>query len=162
MACSDKSDTQDKPKYFAIKKYFQEEANRLSTTNPTVSKTVAQNNISQQKNIKIDDWESELELFLASDINKPAWRDSYKTISSLSKVEYIAKDKNLRTRKIIILYDLKGKPKQISIYNKTKNTLYNSEEKLYYYPDSAYTVQQQQNVLVMGKNSYIISGKIQN
>jgi hypothetical protein len=49
MACSDKSDTQDKPKYFAIKKYFQEEANRLSTTNPTVSKTVAQNNISQQK-----------------------------------------------------------------------------------------------------------------
>ena len=162
MACSDKSDTQDKPKYFAIKKYFQEEANRLSTTNPTVSKTVAQNNISQQKNIKIDDWASELELFLASDINKPAWRDSYKTISSLSKVEYIAKDKNLRTRKIIILYDLKGKPKQISIYNNTKNTLYNSEEKLYYYPDSAYTVQQQQNVLVMGKNSYIISGKIQN
>ena len=162
MACSDKSDTQDKPKYFAIKKYFQEEANRLSTTNPTVSKTVAQNNISQQKNIKIDDWLSELELFLASDINKPAWRDSYKTISSLSKVEYIAKDKNLRTRKIIILYDLKGKPKQISIYNNTKNTLYNSEEKLYYYPDSAYTVQQQQNVLVMGKNSYIISGKIQN
>src|SRR5690606_26029799 len=63
--------------YFDLEGYFNSEAARLQNQNPEVEKTVAKNQSEEQKQLKIKNWDTELELFKASDINKPAWKDSY-------------------------------------------------------------------------------------
>src|SRR5687768_7668639 len=64
-------------KYFDLKAYFKADSGRLSKLNKPILKTVTHNGVTERKEVKIDDWARELSLFSQSDINKPAWRDSY-------------------------------------------------------------------------------------
>src|ERR1700688_2857367 len=63
--------------YFDLKGYFKKNAAQFSLHNRPVFKTVVHNGITESKKIQIDNWERELSLFIGSDINKPAWKDSY-------------------------------------------------------------------------------------
>jgi hypothetical protein len=159
-ACGTKEDSKNVPgKYFDIRAYFEQEAIRLQKQNPTIEKTVSQNSQLEKRLVNIKDWKSELELFSESDINKPAWKNSYLIRKNRSSVEYISTDNNLKTRKIEIYYSEKGAVNQIAIFNKTSNLLYTSHEKLTYYPDSLYTINKEQNVQIIGKNEFTISAR---
>lgn len=146
-------------RYFDLKSYFDGEAARLRKENTAIEKTVSQNNKAETKTLQITDWGTELELFSSSDINKPAWRDSYKITRSKNSVKYISADEELRTSKIFIKTDSAGTISHISIINKTDNALYSSIEELIYIPDSLYSIKKEQHVLIIGDNSFSISGK---
>ncbi len=159
-ACGAKEDSKNIPgKYFDIRGYFEKEALRLQKQNPAIYKTVSQNSQVEKKRVNIPDWKSELELFTESDINKPAWNNSYIVRKNGSSVEYISTDSDLKTRKIKIHHSEKGQIDQIIIFNKTSNLLYTSTEKLSYYPDSLYTINKKQNVQVIGENQFAISAR---
>ncbi len=143
--------------YYNLQKYFFEEAGRLNQSKPKVVKTVKHNNVSETQNIKIEDWTQELALFIESDINKAAWKNSYQKDSTSTKISYIAKEENLRTRKIVILLN-DNKPTKISITNQTKNNLYHTKEELIYIPDSLYQIDKFQDVKVLGINNYQVRG----
>lgn len=145
--------------YFDIQGYFEKEASRLQQKNPLVEKSVSQNNQSEKKDIKIVDWKNELELFRESDINKPAWKDSYQHIKKGFITELISTDKKLKTQKITILRDKSEKITGISILNRVSNSLYTTSEELNYFPDSLYSIIKDQDVRFIGKNRYIISAK---
>ncbi len=146
-------------KYFDLKAFFKADAERLTGLNKPVRKTVAHNGDTETKGVKIDNWERELSLFSESDINKPAWRDSYGVQTSPTMVIYIAKDDDLKTREIIV-NKTNDKVKYIVIYNYTKNILYYTQEKLTYWPDSLYKIEKTQQVRLLGLNKYVITGSL--
>ncbi len=151
-----------KKAYFDLAQYFNNEATRLTKLSPVISKTVSQNQQAESKHLTISNWAAEMELFASSDINKPAWKDSYQTKHQGHTLDYIANDKDLKTQSIRIIKSPSDKIIEISIRNKTSNTLYSSTENLRYIPDSLYNIDKKQDVLVIGTNSYSITGKFKN
>ncbi len=141
-----------------IKGFFEAEVSRLAEIKKTVNKTVKRNEVSETKNNVPVIWKDELALFIESDINKPAWRNSYKTVRDSSNIYYSATEKGLRTRSISIKKNPAGHIIHVSIINETKNYLYQSSESLIYIPDSIYLINKNQDVLFLGNNKYSITG----
>lgn len=146
-------------KYFDIKGYFEKDSLRLTKQNSLVFKTVTHNGVTQRKKVHIANWGIELSLFKQSDINKPAWRNSYEVISNEDSVLYKAKYPDLTMREMRIKIN-KQKVRSVIIFNATKNMLYQTTEKLSYFPDSLYLIEKYQKVRLMGSNKYTIEGQI--
>jgi hypothetical protein len=147
--------------YFDVKGYFEKDSSVLQKKNWPVAKTVIHNGISESKTVHIADWGKELNFFIASDINKPAWRNSYLVVNNNDFITYTAKTPDLEMRHMVIKKSKeKGNIEYIVIFNKTENILYQTAEKLTYYPDSLYQIEKRQHVRLMGNNYYKIVGKI--
>lgn len=143
--------------YFNLKDYFTKTATELNSKRPLVNKMVSKNELSENKNLKINDWKTELGLFIDADINKVAWKESYTKDSSATKIIYIAKEADLKTQKIEI--DLKdGSPIKFKIKTQMDNLLYHTTEELEFYPDSVYQIKKHQKVVLLGENNYLIKG----
>jgi len=161
-SCKPAAEQSFKAPFEDIKGFFESEAIRLNKNHFVVDKTITQNGLSETKaGIQID-WKNELSLFKASDINKAAWKDSYRIIKDSSSIAYLAIDTNLRTREIRIKLDSTSKLKHILIKNRSKNYLYESTETLIYIPDSAYSIDKYQKVILIGKNNYLIKALLKN
>jgi hypothetical protein len=145
-------------KYFDLKKYFNEEAVRISKKYPTITKTVSYNGQEETKTIAIKHWEQELNSFIESDINKPAWKDSYIITRYNGGLIYQTVDTTLHTQRIEVFFK-KNKVTEIKVNAFTANMLYNTTEYLDYCPDSLYYIQKSQAVKILGKNNYEITGK---
>jgi hypothetical protein len=140
-------------KYFDIKGFFTADTARLRKLNHITHKTVYHNGNSETKDVRITNWGLELSLFSQSDINKPAWRDSYIITKTESVEIYRAKDPDLKTQEITIKRE-GNKVKWIMIKNSTKNMLYQTKERLSYFPDSLYIIQKDQQICLFGDNRY--------
>jgi len=144
-------------KYFDIKGYFEKDSARLTQAHKMVFKTVSHNGVAESRKMYIANWGLELNFFKSSDINRPAWRDSYTIQTDSNFLIYKAKDPDLKTREIMIKM-VNKKVKWILITNYTKNLLYTTKEKLSYFPDSLYSIEKMQAVRVIGINRYAIKG----
>ena len=145
-------------KYFDLKEYFKEEADRLNKQNPLVDKTVVHNGAAERIKMQVTSWIKELNLFSESDINKPAWKLSYEVKAAGDSTVYQAKYPELKTRRITIIKK-DGQVAQIAIVNNTHNILYTTTENLVYVPRAYYLIEKTQKVRVMGGNNYKITGK---
>ncbi|WEA03371.1 hypothetical protein [Mucilaginibacter sp. SJ] len=145
--------------YFDLKEFFRADSARLTRLNPEVNKTVTHNGVTETKIVHIGNWNQELNLFIQSDINRPAWKNSYTVSTSDSAIIYKARTPELKTRRIIIK-KAGDKVEWILIYNHTKNLLYETNEKLSYFPDSLYLIQKTQHVKLMGRNDYKVQGTL--
>jgi hypothetical protein len=149
----------EKPRFFDIKAYFTSDTAKLKRLNPFVQKIVTHNGVSEHQKVKVSDWGRELDLFIGADINKPALANSYTVVDNGDFLIYKAKYPELRMREMLIKR-VNGKVKWILIYNKTKTFLYQTSEKLSYFPDSLYLIEKDQKVRLMGNNHYRIEGLI--
>ena len=145
-------------KYLDLQTFFKNEATRLKHLSARVDKTVNRNGISESRKNISPNWNVELSLFIESDINKPAWVDGYRISKVGMDTHYTAIDSNLRTRSISIKQNESGKLIDLAVLNKTTNSLYSSVEELRYIPDSLYRIVKRQDVVLLGKNSYEITG----
>ena len=146
-------------KYFDIKGFFKRDTAILNKLRKPVFKTVTHNGQTESKQILIKNWGKELDLFIGSDINKPAWKNSYSIVNENGLLIYKSKEPELHVVQMVIKMD-KQKVNWILIYTRTKNVLYQTNEKLTYYPDSLYIIEKDQKVRLMGKNHYEIKGMI--
>jgi hypothetical protein len=48
----------------------------------------------------------------------------------------------------------------LMVFNVINNSLFQTREKLTYYPDSLYRIQRKQHVRFLGTNDYLIEGKL--
>lgn len=151
----DVKEGKDSQTYFDIKGFFESDAARLSRQHLPVAKTVVHNGVAQTQKVIIANWQREFELFISSDINKPAWSSSYTVQKANGMLVYKAKFPDLKTRSVVIKL-VNNKLKWIMIINYTKNMLYENAEKLTYFPDSLYHIQKSQQVRLLGKNLYDI------
>ena len=145
--------------YFDLKAFLKADTAKLSNLNKPVFKTVNHNGVIESKKLMIADWGRELSLFTESDINRPAWKYSYTVINNDEFLIYKARYPELKMRQMMIR-KVKNQIKWIVIYNRTKNALYQTSEKLTYYPDSLYLIEKRQQVRLMGINRYAIKGMI--
>jgi hypothetical protein len=153
-----KPDIKDnRKKFFDVAAYFKGEAKRLTKLSPPVTKTAKHNTDTQTKLVTIKNWPGELDMFIASDINKPSWRDSYTVTTSGDITIYKAKFPELKTREVMIKKAC-GKVNYVLILNYSENLLYTNTEKLSYFPDSLYEVVKRQRVRLIGENRYKIQG----
>ncbi|MHB1177970.1 MAG: hypothetical protein ACYCZO_06525 [Daejeonella sp.] len=148
------------PVYVDLKKFFEGESARFEKLKVKIDKSVSRNGISESKYNISADWKNEFGLFIESDINKPAWKNSYRITVDNSHVLYTALDSDLRTRSILLKKNAQGRVVQISIVNQTRNSLYNSTERLSYALDSTYNIFKQQDIALLGKNEYKITGTL--
>lgn len=146
-------------RYFDLKGFFTAEASRLNRLHNTVVKTATHNGVTQTKKVHITNWDRELDLFINSDINRPAWKNSYTITNSGDFIIYRAKYPELKMHQMLIKKE-KGNVKWILIFNSAKNMLYQTSEKLSYFPDSLYIIDKDQHVRLMGNNNYKIKGVI--
>jgi len=163
LSCSRRSDTPSTghaESYFSLADYFSKEATRLQQFAPTVAKTVTKNGEAEHRMLRIDNWQNELALFIDSDINKPAWQNSYRVDSTATSVTYTSRDPELRTERIIVEKRPDGTVNHIRVVNRVSNMLYQTEERLDYHPDSAYQLVKRQWVRFIGESHYTISGTL--
>lgn len=144
-------------KYFDVKGFFSRDSLRLTKLNPLIYKTVYHNGVTESKKVHIDNWGTELGLFSGSDINRPAWVNSYSVINEGNIIIYKAKSPELATQEILIK-QVNGKVEYMLIYNHTHNLLYTNDEELTYFPDSLYQINKVQSVRLLGTNKYQIKG----
>lgn len=144
--------------YFDIQTYFKEKASELAKKNASVNKQITVNKLTERQKLKIANWEEELSLFIKSDINKIAWKNSYLKDSTALKVIYTAKDEQLKTKKITIILSEQQLVKQIIINNVVDNILYHGTEDLTYTPNQNYEIKKHQKVFLMGEKNYLIKG----
>ena len=127
--------------------------------NRAVLKTVTHNGLTESKKVHIGNWNRELDLFIGSDINRPAWKNSYEVSNADNITLYRAKSPELTTREIIIKKE-NQRVKWILIFTGARNILYQTIGKLTYYPDSLYAISKFQKVRFIGNNSYKVQGVI--
>lgn len=145
--------------YFSLNTYFKQQEQKLTKANFKVVKTVSRNGITETKTVKIENWPGELSVFSESDINKPAWQRSYQTTVSGDYTIYKALEPDLKTREIM-LKKTNNKLIFLMVYNVLTNKLFQTQEKLTYYPDSLYIIRRKQNVRFLGMDDYLIEGKL--
>lgn len=158
MSCNSETQQHAATDFFSLKHFFEQESIRLKGFK-TVNKRVQHNEKAEQKAIFIGSWAKELSIFSESDINKPAWRDSYRVVQDSAGVCYSALDSALRTRSIFIKRNAFNKVVRVDIVNRTDNALYQSNERLVYIPDSLYSIDKKQHVLLLGDDYYQITGR---
>lgn len=146
------------PHYFDLDSYFKAEAQRLSKANLQIDKTVMVNGQSEEKNVKINNWEKEFESFISADINKASWGGSFKIQKDSATTVYLTQNEKIPVKKVEITYH-KDKIYGIKIFITTTNRLYTSKDSLVYYPDSLYQIKKLQDIKLMGPKTYQVTGR---
>ncbi len=150
--------------YFDMKGYIANQINLLNISKPKVSKTVTVGDKIETKVISGIDWAKELEFFVESDLNKPAFVGSYDIVENDSLKSYQLKSsgKNL-VKYLIIKQKLDGK-EEISAQISERNYLYESEKNLQaVFKDKklkSYQIEGFQKVILGEKKPFKIAGEI--
>lgn len=144
--------------YFSISDYFKTEAERLSKTNPNIVKTVFVNGKTEEKKLRIANWEQELSSFIDADINKASWKGSFQLTKTDTSETYLSQSEKIPVKKVEI--SLKDKKVEaIKIFLQNKNVLYSSTDSLVYLPNSFFEINKTQKIKLMDTKRYIIKGK---
>lgn len=159
QADSDKKE--NKEQYFDVASFFQQEASRLATENPEVSKTVFLNGKEEQKKLSVNDWQSELNAFLDADINKKSFLGKYipeqRKEGTQTLLHYSAVDENLRIRALDVAFDNDSIPVKIHAVLFTSNILYSSHQQLTYERDKGYWISGKQTIRFLEPDTFSIA-----
>jgi hypothetical protein len=141
--------------YFDIEDYFTDQAKLLAKNYSAVEKLLINNNDTQRVVLNNLSWKEELALFINSDINKPAWKDSYVTDSvyddeTLKLISYKSLEDNLPVKQIQIHFS-NNIIEHIFIENATRNYVYNSVQVLSYSSGKGFTIEGEQDI-ILGKD----------
>ena len=134
--------------FFDLDNFFQQEKARLEKVS-SFTKTVSINGVSETKELTALDLDNELSIFIASDINRPAWSDKYKvdsllsTTKQLNQLIYTALDETLKTKKLTVSFQ-NNQVANIAIEKATDNAVAQSKQSLTYTVDKGYAIQSQQ------------------
>ncbi len=155
VSCQTKETSQSgtliKP-FYDIKGFFNDEIKRLTEGGMTIQKTVTVNGKTETQVIEKPNFEEEFKMFIASDINRPAWGDKYFVKETPvgnhgSKKEYWSKDKILRTKKVIVEEMYGNVNKTIEILNSDKSVVTETDAHLYYDINSGYRISTYQKLV---------------
>jgi hypothetical protein len=137
-----------KPAFFDIKAYFTEQAKAMEIEKPSGLKIARFQNHSDTLRFEAGsglDFEEELQPFISSDINRPAWQDKYRVDTLRSEglggisVRYTAVDESLKTRKIELRI-AEDTIRQVQIENQIQSVIAHSVQKLRYEKGRGYAV----------------------
>ncbi|MEE1883840.1 hypothetical protein [Pedobacter flavus] len=155
-ACGTKpsENIQNEISQFDLKGFFDKEASRLQAKNPTVTKTVSINGEAETKNLTIEEWKKELEIFSSADINKADWKGEFKKSVEGNKEIYTTNNPKILVKKLVIING--EKTKEIEVVISKQNLVYASSDTLKYIPDSLYEIKKVQKIKLLDPRKYLI------
>ena len=172
-SCSDPTQTNQPNVYYDVSGFVKGQIAVLSAQKPLIGKTVAINENRNKQTTRAINWSRELELFLQSDINKPALRSSYQIIRPDSLTyQYTLKksEERLTVRSLLVKVDsVTRQPRRIEAVLQTNNPLYSSERHLLLESGPGtgrqwrvqhYAVSGFQKLPYFDKNSFFVEGNV--
>lgn len=144
--------------YFDIPTYFKEEVARLTLEKPLIEKTVVKDSLSETKSLQIADWENELSSFVSIDLNKPVYAGVLKRDSTANRIVITSTDPKLDLVQIEIQYGENSEPTAFRIQRHVQNSLFETQETLFYAKDKEYSLEKQQSIRILGDKYYRVEG----
>jgi len=147
--------------FFDLKGFFQKEKAYLEKLT-AFKKTVSINGVTEEKALETLNLDNELSIFIASDINRPAWSDKYKIDSTYSSkdqllsVTYNALDESLKTKKITVDFE-NNTASKIVIEKATDNAVAQTKQHLTYTVGKGYSIQSQQTLSLSEVKTIIVT-----
>ena len=159
-SCSNRKPAPIKQNYFSIHNFFTEEAQQLTTLKVKLKKVNQLNSNHDSSIISTPDWEKELSLFTDADINKPAWKNSFKIDSvfqdSILMINYRTNEKNISIHQVEISC-LNNKVQKIHIVKEAVNLVYSESQELWYVAQQGFRINGKQKVLGFFETNYSIA-----
>lgn len=134
-------------KFFDLVAYFSNEADKLNTAKPEVTKTITKDGETETQILSRNiDWNREFKIFKENGINKPAWKEVFSADTNNHIISYKTQDGKISVKEIIIQTDSTWQPTAITIKRNAKNFLYTSEQTLNYIPGKSYRLDSKMHV----------------
>lgn len=129
-ACNPEIKESETKRYFDLKGLMETQIKMLNTKKPFVQKTILMSERSESQLVKTIDWAKELELFIQTDLNKPAFIQSYQVDSSSLSVNYKLKDTEKLPVKYLTISRVGKNGINIEALVSNENYLYQTERHL--------------------------------
>lgn len=123
-------------RFFDLSGFARREQLRLSELGP-VEKSVTLNGKEEKRILERPDWKAEMDLLAGADINKPAWKDSYRAdtlrdaVGSPAMLAYKSLDSKLRVQRLEIFFE-EGSLDSVSARMRVSTPLHDTEERISY------------------------------
>lgn len=129
--------------------------NNIKKFDTEIIKTVVQNNTLERKNITAEEVYKDIETFTEFDINKPAWKNSYKQLNTPNYTRFLCVEKKLTLKFMDVYGDLK-KPNRIYFYFQNANNLYSSSKIVDWNVEKSYSIFSIQDVKGMDADTLFV------
>lgn len=161
----------DKKIYYDVKGFIETQIAFLSEQKPTVSKQMGVAGKKEERSTKHVDWKKELELFVQSDINKPAYSKSYvvEKPDSFTVIYTLKTTENLPVRYLKIELDkISRNPVSMQAQLRSENKLYSSEKNIEMHCAShsnqwrlmSYSIKGYQKLALMDQKDFNINAQV--
>ncbi len=159
-SCNNSEGIKTSNQFFQVKEYFIKQAEALQNNNIHLQKSIMRDHKEESKNIVSVDWKKELRPFEDCDLNKPAWKKSYKAdtfyLSNQKYLIYDALEPKLSVRKLEVIFRA-DTVFMVKISIERKNAYYQSSQQLQYEPWKGYTVIGSQKVILADPTNFNIN-----
>ncbi len=155
FACTPKDEKKDYVEYYSISLNKQVENFKENFHSKDIRKLVLQNGIVEQKQITIEQLLNDIKSFKEFDINKPAWKNSYKIVKTEQYTRFETAENKL-TLKHIDVYGDEANPSKICIYFQNNNNLYYSSKYIEWDLKKSYSIFSIQDVNGMEADTIFI------
>jgi hypothetical protein len=152
---------QTSTKFFDLSDYFEKEIKNLEENKVSFDKEITREDISQTKHHVAVDWNTELALFIESDINKKAWEEYYE-IDTLFTDAYdyvvnytLLSQKDLIVKKVKLSFEA-GECVEVKIYREEENPLFISKQELIYNRDIGFQIIGFQKIVGVFESNFFI------
>ncbi len=166
MSCSDPAEVyyENDRYYFDLPTFLNERIANLQKNNQWVRKHVTKDgheHIIERGDIE---WNEELDLFLDSDINRPAWRGEFKVDTIKLEREYVVtyktENKQIPVKNVVVTIDKDTRQcLKLTVDRRTKNFLYQSDQSLYYTTGEGYIMKGKLSINYLFDSEYSIQSE---
>ena len=155
---------EDQRYYYDLPSFIRKQADNLQSKSQWVRKHVTKDghsHIIERGNI---DWQEELDAFLESDINRPAWRGEFKvdtiSLERVYVITYKTENKQIPVKNVVITIDKDTRQcLQVTIDRKTKNFLYSSDQSMFFTTGEGYMMKGKLSVSYLFDSEYSIESE---
>ena len=163
-ACQSESGEMKIKKYYDLKGLMERQIGALKSEKPKVQKDISVNEVAENQTVDSLDWAKELEFFIQTDLNKPAFVSSYRVDSASMGVRYFLKESENLPVKFLEVNRMGEDGIEIKALVRNNNYLYDTERNLRLSLKQGqligYQIDGFQKVIFGKKKVFKISGKV--
>ncbi len=165
MSCNSDTKTEKINRYYDLKGLIAKQTERLLTEKPLVIKTITMSDTSETQSTQAIDWTKEFEFFNQTDLNKPAYINSYQVDSSAMGVKYTLKENEKLSVKYLSISRVGEEGVAVEALVSNDNYLYETERHLKLSLNANqvtdYQIDGFQKIVFGDKKPFKINGKVE-
>ncbi len=155
---------EDQRFYYDLPSFIVKQANNLNKKQQWVRKHVTKDghsHIIERGNIS---WQEELDAFIESDINRPAWRGEFKvdtiSLERVYVITYKTENEQIPVKNLVVTIDKDTRQcLQVTVDRSTDNFLYSSDQSLFFTTGEGYMMKGKLSVSFLFDSEYSIESE---